>query len=390
MTPTTPTAAPGVAVETTIQRLMSLAADWKRLPGMTGESVDAQDALREALRTALLAGAAEVEPVVVDQLKRLSILNAFMVELDSRMRMRESHGDGTISTKTIRDWLDQLFKAAPPAPVRAPQGPVTDAMPEIEEAIKFYGDIQYERGLGEVPGSFAESQRRLKRALECVEKRLAVSRGVTGALPASLGEGELLTMAVDAGLFPNSINRFYPALKRYTEAVLAATPASAVPVEVLTHTGDNDVSTATLLDESATMLEDYALHQRDLGYDSTAAGADAHAYRLRHLNVALPSSGGVQGDAAREAWRFNGDRASASAITTWANSFPELDEGEPNASYITTDGSDVVTDLLLAVDDDDVPVRVGDYVAREDGKFCILRAAISSNQAGAQVKTGGE
>lgn len=102
---------------------------------------------------------------------------------------------------------------------------------------------------------------------------------------------------------------------------------------------------------------------------------------IEHI-AALPLSGGVQGDAAREAWRFNGDRASASAITTWANSFPELDEGEPNASYITTDGSDVVTDLMLAVDDEDMPVQVGDYVAREGSKFCILRAAIASQQDG--------
>lgn len=61
-----------------------------------------------------------------------------------------------------------------------------DVMAEIENAIKFYGDIQYERGPGEVPGSFAESQRRLKRALECVEKHLA-----TPAPAVPLGGGEV-------------------------------------------------------------------------------------------------------------------------------------------------------------------------------------------------------
>jgi hypothetical protein len=82
--------------------------------------------------------------------------------------------------------------------------------------------------------------------------------------------------------------------------------------------------------------------------------------------------------------RFNGDTASASAIASWANSFPELDEGEPNASYITTDGSDVVDDLLLAVDNENERLLVGDYVTREGDKFLILRAATQPSAAPAE------
>ncbi|MCA0214785.1 MAG: hypothetical protein LCH79_16600 [Proteobacteria bacterium] len=65
-------------------------------------------------------------------------------------------------------------------------------------------------------------------------------------------------------------------------------PAVAGEAATVSHTGDRDIDTANLLEECATMLTDYALHQRDLGNDSTAAGADAHAYRLRRLNVAQP------------------------------------------------------------------------------------------------------
>lgn len=62
----------------------------------------------------------------------------------------------------------------------------------------------------------------------------------------------------------------------------------ALPQAGVSHTGDNDVDTAMLLDECAVMLTDYAVHQKDLGNDSAAAGADAHAYRLRHLTVFKP------------------------------------------------------------------------------------------------------
>ncbi len=100
--------------------------------------------------------------------------------------------------------------------------------------------------------------------------------------------------------------------------------------------------------------------------------------------AAAPQADGQQEDAkdaVMPVFRFNGDRASASSITAWANSFEFLDPGEPNASFITMDGKDAVTDLLLAVDDEDEPVMVGDYVTREDGEFKILRVAITNSNA---------
>lgn len=69
---------------------------------------------------------------------------------------------------------------------------------------------------------------------------------------------------------------------------------------------------------------------------------------------------------------FDGTVASASAITRWANQFPELAEGEPNASYITMDGVDTTDDLLIAVGDENVPVPVGAWVLRANNDFLIL------------------
>ena len=69
-------------------------------------------------------------------------------------------------------------------------------------------------------------------------------------------------------------------LAQFVLASHAATDKSTV-----LHTGDQDVDTATLLGEAAELLTDYALHQRNLGKDSFAAGADAHAYRLRRLST---------------------------------------------------------------------------------------------------------
>lgn len=91
---------------------------------------------------------------------------------------------------------------------------------------------------------------------------------------------------------------------------------------------------------------------------------------------------------AEPVFRFNGDRASAEAITRWANSFDYLEPGEPNASYITMDGKDAVNDFLLAVGDENAPVKFGDYVTREDGEFKILRATPANTAAGAGGEVG--
>lgn len=60
------------------------------------------------------------------------------------------------------------------APV--PSEASTPALSQLEEAIKFYGDMQYERGMDgptAPPGSFAESQRRLYLAMKAASSHTA-------------------------------------------------------------------------------------------------------------------------------------------------------------------------------------------------------------------------
>lgn len=75
-----------------------------------------------------------------------------------------------------------------------------------------------------------------------------------------------------------------------------------------------------------------------------------------------------------QAMLFTGSVASAIAITTWANSFPELVEEEPNASCCFHDGIATTDDLLIAVGDENVPVPVGAWVIYANG-FQILEGA---------------
>lgn len=83
MTNTNP--APDMAVEAKISELMSLAAEWKRLPGCTGASVDAQDALRDALRAAL----ARPQEVAWEEMRQ-KYLDRLQDIIDAKMVMREA------------------------------------------------------------------------------------------------------------------------------------------------------------------------------------------------------------------------------------------------------------------------------------------------------------
>ena len=226
-----------------------------------------------------------------------------------------------------------------PTPKAAPGVSVEEELQLIEAVLRGY------------PESMARAD-----ALRAVKKLLAQPPSPVGT-PQEVADAGFMARHGDRGASDISTSGGDPMPCDCPVCSTVATPAGAVPPE-------------PILSEAAKWLH--------AAYDRPPQSPEVKAMLARVDAAALPLSGGVQVDAAREAWRFNGDRASASAITTWANSFPELDEGEPNASYITTDGSDVVTDLLLAVDDEDMPVQVGDYVAREDGKFCILRAALAS------------
>lgn len=147
----TPTAAPGVAIEAIIQDLMELAADWKRLPGMTGESVDAQDALREALRTALLAGAAgggvdNWIPVTdrlperehgTDTSREVIIFGAQGMQM-RRVNYEHQHKDydyggpkiPAFDNSDATHWMDKppAPGAHPPVPARAPQAETFESL----------------------------------------------------------------------------------------------------------------------------------------------------------------------------------------------------------------------------------------------------------------------
>lgn len=74
-----------------------------------------------------------------------------------------------------------------------------------------------------------------------------------------------------------------------------------------------------------------------------------------------------------QAMQFDGTVKCASAITRWANAFPVVTEGEPNASFTMFDHDPNTDDLLIAVGDENVPVPVGAWILVTKAGFLILQ-----------------
>lgn len=235
--------------------------------------------------------------------------------------------------------------------------------------------------------------------------------GMYGLLSEILGSGALhQRYGTDSDL----IDRVKMACQDQERAMAAASNAPLAVVQV----GGVDLS-----DSQIDALDTFALHAmapqgkqsvRDFARAVLASAGPASTTTLNEARLPGADHTRAPEVEAHEKWwqpgqvgpvlRFNGDLFSASAIATWANGFPEVTEGEPNASYITTDGEDTAKDLLLAIDDEDTRVQVGDFVIRMGGTFRILRLAqasdadgtansrpsLASNWVWRHVKSGGE
>lgn len=226
------TAAPGAAVD----RLMALARDMSLaevdahfLCPNEGEAgspeyiaadakyVKARDALREALRAALLAG------VAGGQTEELQLIEAVLRGYPESMARADA-------LRAVRKLL-----AHPPVPVRAPQG--ADALPEPFGTICDDGhwlvNHKGPHGHNHVNAGWPSKKVYTE---EQVRQLLAASHEVTGALPADLSA---LARTAGAAMFEksgaygnyeaNSV-LFSPAeWKKF--CALAATPPSAAPAE---------------------------------------------------------------------------------------------------------------------------------------------------------------
>jgi hypothetical protein len=112
------------------------------------------------------------------------------------------------------------------------------AGPDCEEHARMFADALLASAAGEPQGVtetdvglacdqiFVQIADPLQRAgVRAALESFAASRPV--AVGVKFDERDLLGFAEEAGLFPNTINRWYPALKRYTDAVLAASTTKA-------------------------------------------------------------------------------------------------------------------------------------------------------------------
>ena len=178
MTPTAPTAAPGVSaeIEKTVSRLKRRLLECIRSPAMLG----AREKFEEDLRTALLAGAAGGQAV-----KWTPGPNEFK---DWCSQWFGPDSDDDYLAKAVFDLppMAQRFRYAPPLPVGAPQG-VTDAeILSVNDNEEFFSTSESRFGKKVNPHlQYHTGEPGLLQFSRALLARFAASRPVAGALPAS-------------------------------------------------------------------------------------------------------------------------------------------------------------------------------------------------------------